>query len=136
VSFTTNGQQVEYTGRHIGYERLSQPVTHERRFTFDLDRGGLIVHDRLLGTGHHDLRWHFHLAPGVTATPISASTFALTAGSVRVTLVAPEGMMATVSEAYYSPSYGVRQQCLAIDWRARADLSGVREWTFRFEPAS
>jgi hypothetical protein len=39
TSFHERGDCVEYVGRHHGYERLPQPVTHERTFRFDKPSG-------------------------------------------------------------------------------------------------
>src|SRR6185295_18685959 len=67
ILFEDRGDVVEYAGGHHGYERLTNPITHERTFTFRKDSGAVVIVDRLTGRGRHDLRWHFHLAPGVGA---------------------------------------------------------------------
>ena len=127
---------VEYRGRHVGYTRLDAPVTHERRFQFDRTSGALRIGDRLEGRGAHHLRWHFHLAPGVAVELADARRFALAAGRVRVWLDVPDGLTATVSPASYSPSYGVRVPCMALDLRASVTLDGDRAWDFALSPHS
>ncbi len=139
VSFVDRPDAVEYVGRHHGYERLADPVTHERRFRLQKPSGTLTIVDRLSGKGEHELRWHFHLAPGVGAelADPAASTVVLAAGGRQWRLhLPPEFDIAIVAivPAAYSPSYGVKVPCLAIDATARVALDGDREWTFSIEP--
>ena len=131
VAFAERDGIVEYAGRHHGYERLPEPVTHERTFRFDKASGDLVVVDRLGGRGTHDLRWHFHLAPGVQAHA-SADTVALTTKGRTCTLALPTGMSTAISPADYSPSYGVKVPCLAIELFQQVELAGERVWEFAF----
>src|SRR5215831_3218469 len=65
VAFTETAEQFEYGGRHRGYERFDQAVTHERTLRLSKSDGALTIVDRVTGHGEHHFRWHFHLAPGV-----------------------------------------------------------------------
>ena len=130
LSFTSTERFVEYRGRHAGYTRLDPPVTHERRFHFERESGTLLIGDRLEGHGSHILQWHFHLAPGVDVQHQDARRFMLTADGVNVRLQIPEGLDGSVSSAWYSPSYGARVPCAAIDLRAPVTLDGVHTWAF------
>ena len=130
LAFANTDCVVEYRGRHVGYTRLENPVVHERRFRFDRKTGRLLIGDHLEGRGIHVLRWHFHIAPGVDVQQQDARRFLLTAAGVTVRLDVPEGLDGSVSSAWYSPSYGVRIPCLAIDLRASVELEGVRTWAF------
>lgn len=132
LSFAGTDRLVEYRGRHVGYTRLEGSVTHERGFQFDRQTGTLRIGDRLEGSGPHTFRWHFHLAPGVAAQQHDARSFVLTSGCVRVRLDVPDDVTGNVSPAWYSPSYGVRLPCSAIDLRASVTLDGVRTWAFEF----
>jgi uncharacterized heparinase superfamily protein len=135
VSFNGNGGNdasgaVEYVGRHHGYERLPDPVTHERAFRLVKSTGALHIADRLTGRGAHDLRWHFHIAPGVAVTPIDDRTLRLSARGRAWLLHVPPGLAVSIEPAAYSPSYGVRQACLAVDATTRATLDGAHTWEF------
>ena len=134
VSFDDRPDDVAYVGRHQGYERLPEPVTHERRFLLQKPSGALTIVDRLIGRGDHELRWHFHLAPGVGAQPLDAATLVLTANGRQWRLRLPPGLHAAIGPAAYSPSYGVKRPCLAIDLSMHATLDGAREWSFSIEP--
>lgn len=118
-------------GRHHGYERLSQPVIHERAFTFSRSRRTLIVLDSVDGFGMHTLRWHFHFDPRVQIVPIAGDTIEIRAAGVSLTMTAPAGLERTVEGSWYSPSYGVRVPCAAVDFHREQRLDGPYE--FRFE---
>src|SRR5690606_22961045 len=115
------GDVAWYEGLHRGYERLDQGVTHRRRFEFDMASGRLVIRDTLSGAGSHDLRWHFHLAPGVMAER-GAGGFELQSGRDWVTLRHPPELAVAVSEARYSPSYGRGVETQAIDMAMKADV--------------
>ncbi len=136
VEFCDHGREVHYRGRHTGYQRLSQSVTHERHFQLDAHAGFLVIHDRLSGTGPHALHWHFHAAPDVRISRIDDRTFTLEAGPVRYQLTVPAGLTAEIKAAWYSPSYGVRVPCQVLDLHAQVALARHMEWTFTLAPLS
>ena len=136
LEYRTTGEIFVYRGRHVGYTRLEQPVTHERSFELARNDGTLTIADRLEGSGTHKLRWHFHLAPGVEAT--------LEEGKIRLfqkeagahwQLTISAGLMVSCSPAWYSPSYGVRVPCQAIELEVEAVLPGHASWNFMFSRA-
>jgi uncharacterized heparinase superfamily protein len=134
VSFADRTDASEYVGRHHGYERLPDPVTHERVVRLQKASGSVHVVDRLRGRGEHDVRWHFHLAPGVDAVQADATALALSAQGRRWTLHCPAGLQASIEPAAYSPSYGVKVPCLAVTLSARVALEGERAWEFSITP--
>lgn len=132
VSFTHDNGMARYRGRHVGYSRLSEAVTHERQFLFDARSGRLTMEDVLTGSGQHSLHWHFHLAPGVEAS-MSCGAFALKGPGVHVRLEVP-GLQAAVTDAWYSPSYGRRLPCKALNLSTTASIGADKRWTFTFVP--
>ena len=130
VSFDDGADAAVYVGRHHGYERLPEPVTHERTFRLLKPSGTLVIVDRLSGRGRHDVRWHFHLAPGVSAARAGDTTVLLAAGAARWQLKTPANLAIEVQPAAYSPSYGVKVPCVAIDLSSQVDLGGERTWEF------
>jgi hypothetical protein len=130
VAFNDTAQCAEYTGRHHGYERFDRPVTHERTLRLSKADGALTIVDRLTGRGEHDLRWHFHLAPGVEASEIGPGAVRLSARQRNWTLRAPDDFSLSIGDGGYSPSYGVKQPCRVIDFTVRARLDGTSTWTF------
>jgi hypothetical protein len=130
LNFRVTEQYGEYWGKHIGYQRLSEPVTHERRFRLEKESGALFILDRLSGTGKHQLVWHFHCAPGVEVTQVERGIYQLSAENRRFYLRTPETLEGTISDVWYSPSYGVRLPCQAIALSVNAELEPVESWFF------
>jgi hypothetical protein len=135
VRFIPGGDVVEYHGRHHGYEVLPDPVTHERKFRLERSTGRLAIADRLSGRGAHRLTWHFHFAPGVAAT-LDAGMCRLHAPWATAVLEYPRESHAEVNTAWYSPSYGVRTSCQALDLRIDVDLELTAEWLFAVIPVT
>jgi len=130
IAFDDSDQAVEYTGRHHGYERLDAPVTHARTIRIVKATGDLEIADVLSGRGRHTIRWHFHLAPGVAASIDVDGDVALTAGGCRWMLHMPRDLNAEIHQAHYSPSYGVKIPCVAVDATTESVLDGERRWVF------
>jgi len=131
VSFAERGDVVEYVGRHHGYARLPEPITHTRTFRWFRPTGDLEITDRLEGTGRHHVRWHFHLAPAVDTRSESDAAIVLTSGAHRRALHLPDGLEIAVVSSKYSPSYGVTRDCRAIEATTTVLVDGAREWTFK-----
>lgn len=126
--------EVVYAGVHHGYERLPERVTHERTFRFVKSSGALAITDRLIGSGSHRLRWHFHLAPGISAESDGATAVKLIAGGRSWLLNAPAGLEVAIAPSVYSPSYGRCVECIAIDFSLDTDLPGERSFEFSIAP--
>jgi hypothetical protein len=123
---------LEYTGRHRGYARLPEPVTHTRHFR--LQQRTLTITDLVDGAGTHVLRWHFHLDAHVDVKPIELGIFELRARTVTVRLTAPPGLACDVVPAWQSPSYGVRVPCRALNLETtvRLEPGAPRDYVFTF----
>ena len=130
IAYHAAADVVHYRGRHHGFERLADPVTHERTFTFDRRSGQLAIVDSLIGHGRHQAAWHFHLAPRVRADQVEERVVALCAGDRRWVLRVPAGMAVAIGDAEYSPSYGVTVPCMAIDLSLDVDLTGEQRYDF------
>ena len=140
VSFEDRADAVTYVGRHHGYERLPDPVTHERALTLLKPSGELTIVDHLAGRGAHEVRWHFHMAPGVDVERVDVQradrcTLILAARGRRWRFTIPPDLHLSIEPAWYSPSYGVRTRCLAINLGTRTNLGGSRHWEFSFQSA-
>ena len=121
--FRDEPDMFRYTGMHSGYERLPAPLTHRRSFMRWKREGRLTIIDRLTGSGSHEGVWHFHCAPGVTAMLMAPGVLRLEGGGKVWQLSLPTELGAVVSSAWYSPSYGVRLPCSAIDMSGAFELT-------------
>ena len=132
VAFSEGDGLVRYAGRHSGYERFPEPVSHERAFAFDKLKGNLRVVDVLSGAGFHGLDWRFHGAPGAQFFPAEKGRIRIASRGVVVDFRYDERLEARVVPAWYSPSYGARVGCEAIELHLRTDLGGRFETEFGF----
>ena len=134
VMFEATPTVTIYRGRHTGYERLPAPVTHEREFRLAKPSGALTITDHLTGSGRHALAWHFHVAPGVAVAVVGDGRITLTSAGQTWELRAPSHLSATISEAWYSPSYGVRVPCRTLDFTMTTDISSASDYRFEIGP--
>ena len=135
LSFTVEGDEVGYRGRHSGYTRLPSPVVHERQFSFNLQQASLAIRDRLTGAAAHRLVWHFHCAPSVEVQQAGTRNCLLRTAGGDVHLSWTGDLQCEVADAFYSPSYGVKVPCRAIALSCEADLTAEAEWSFAFQAA-
>jgi hypothetical protein len=112
---------------------LSQPVVHERAFVWSRTTGTLNIVDTFDGTGSHRLRWHFHFAPGVDVCVSAAGVMDIQAGARSLRLTHPEDLLPAIGPAWYSPSYGVRQPCAAVDFETEFSAAERRAFAFAIE---
>jgi hypothetical protein len=134
LSLTADPTRLVYRGRHHGYARLPQPVVHERTFVFERADGALTLVDSLEGSGTHHLRWHFHFAPGVAVVRRDRTRFDIRTAVEALTMEIPAAARAEARPAWYSPSYGVRVECVAVDFDLVDRVKGKREHTVRIMP--
>lgn len=132
VAFIERSDEVAYIGRHHGYARLPEPVVHERAFTFQQSTGALAIRDTFHGTGSHRLRWHFHFAPEVEVLPRGDGEVEIRARDATLTMRVPTGLHPVGTPAWYSPAYGVRVRCAALDLDTVHDVAAGREFLFQF----
>jgi hypothetical protein len=80
-----DGEEQCFEGEHDGYRRLSDPVTHRRRITFNALTNEFRIEDNLECVGTHavDICWHFSEHCRVKSDNI---TVRAVAGRVRLTL--------------------------------------------------
>jgi hypothetical protein len=123
---------VEYHGRHIGLPRGK--VTHERRFRLLYRSRMLIISDLLDANGTHDLCWHFHFAPGIAAGIPQAGNCVLETKGQRYILASLDGLETQLSEAWYSPAYGVRIPCSALNFTLHNSVFDRSHWGFAIAP--
>jgi hypothetical protein len=122
-------------GRHHGYQRTDAKATHERNFMLDMLTGRLVIEDSIVGAGEHDLRWHFHGAPGVRLSQDAAGSILFQQDGRCMRLTGPEGLRFELAEVQYSRSYGQRVPVMAADAHIRQRLD-ERIYRFVLEPDS
>ena len=134
LGFAAAERFVEYRGRHKGYARLPHPVIHERTLRVFPGVSTLLVVDRLVGSGPHTLRWHFHLAPRVEVVRIAADGVRIRSSGVDYEILPVPELPFLQAEGWYSPSYGVRDRCVVLDASTEVPIDGDRVQGFIVRP--
>jgi hypothetical protein len=116
-----------FEGRHSGYARLAEPVTH-RRWVLRFGAGLWLVRDAAEGRGAHELEIAWHFAPETTAT-CRGEAVAACCGAETLTIVpamivpaADAAWERTLEMAECSPAYGLRVPAAVVRWKTRAAL--------------
>ena len=111
-------------------------MTHERSLRLNRATGLLLIEDRLSGAGEHDVKWHFHLAPGVQAKLSRDGVFELSTAQGPVLLTIEPTIAGVVEDSWYSPSYGVRVPSRRLALGCRTAINGTAAWRFAIGPAA
>ncbi len=120
---TDDGTCVTVTGSHDGYRRLAGRPWHRRSWEMIPDR--LIIRDQVTGTGTHNLRARWQLAPGVEATITGARS--IRAGAAVISIAAPDEAQLRILPAGSCPGgvamdFGESEPAAAIELALHATL--------------
>ena len=113
-----------FCGEHTGYRRLASPVTPRRAWVLDKATHTLLVVDRLLGQGEHDIQIPLHLHPGVRVESLDSGQAVLAADgrNFRLSWEGMGGCAPRLEAVRVSPSYGCVLAASRLVWRARMRL--------------
>ena len=136
LHFFDYDDRIEYLGVHSAYQRLEQPITHTRCFSYIKQRSILLVSDIIDGEGNHDLSWYFHFAPGLTVTQEKEHLVMMKHHDQMFFLSYPMQFKLHLNNGWYSPSYGVKEKCLFAEFRTTCEINSKRKWFFILGPYS
>jgi hypothetical protein len=123
-----------FEGRHSGYERLLEPVTH-RRWALRWGERWWLVRDVAEGRGTHrfDIHWHF---PPEMVLATCGRTVAVRRDGECLALVgaADDAWELALEESGYSPAYGVLVPAPVVRWSARAACPAEFASVIGFDP--
>lgn len=113
-----------FCGEHSGYHRLTSPVTPRRAWVLDKASHTLLVADRLLGDGEHDIQIPLHLHADVCVESLDSGNAVLASNGRRFLLTwhGLGGEEPLLEPARMSPSYGRVRATSRLVWRTRARL--------------
>lgn len=119
------------TAAHDGYRHLSGAPVHRR--TWEMGRGGLIIRDRVEGSGNHSARALFHLAPGLQPVPVGQDEVEVRtkAGEV-LAVISVRGGVAEVISSSWHPEFGVAVSSHALSIKAQSELPITLETIMRW----
>jgi hypothetical protein len=111
-----------FEGRHSGYARLAEPVTH-RRWVLRFGAGLWLVRDAAEGRGSHELEIAWHFAPEASVATRGAAVVACCGvETLAIVPVADEAWERVLEMGEYSPAYGLRVSAAVVRWKTRAAL--------------
>jgi uncharacterized heparinase superfamily protein len=115
---------------HRGYARFAEPVVCMRTLRFYKRKRFWLMEDSFDGTGSHDFRFRFHLAPGLDVRVRGEMVEALDSTSGARLLISPldAGMKPGLEELFASNDYGAKRQSVAARWTVRARVPLKKLW--------
>lgn len=122
ISWESTPETDVVVAEHTGYQRLPQPVTHQRSIKFDKRQRFWIVTDEFSGAGTHDLAFRFHFAPGLEVSIRPDETIdACDKMSGARLLIAASGLAAepVLESRFSSWDYGAKAQSVSVCWTVR-----------------
>jgi hypothetical protein len=134
VSITESEDFVEYIGSHSGYSQLDPPLVHKRCFRYLKKNSLLMILDNAEIDGEHDLRWHFHFAPGLNLQQENDKLIFINGASDTFFLAYPTALKLHLYDGWYSASYGVKKECTCLDFTLPAKKSSFTPWFFIVGP--
>ncbi len=125
LRFQADGPRAIFEGEHCGFRELDQTVCHRRELRFDAQAGIVQITDTVLGAMGQELLWSFPLAPGEVR--VKASSVLASFEDVRLEIEAA-GVILTVENGWFSPSYGIRFPSPVVRARriARSEVERTR----------
>jgi heparinase II/III-like protein len=145
VDFWSNQNLAAVQGRHSGYERLNDPVTHTRELVFVRSGGKrspqeqlhsyLMICDRFAARDLHRYTIRYHLSPECTAVASGNRILAAQPKDRRLSIVMLSKLVpeVRVSEGWVSRSYGHREPALVAEFEF--DAEGYQEFTTFIVPS-
>jgi uncharacterized heparinase superfamily protein len=109
LEWSISEQQDVLIAEHHGYDSLASPVTHQRRFELNKGEFEFIIRDLLKGHGSHEIESFLHFAPTVVIELAGPQKAIARNQNGRYIVSASLGTF-TLEQAWFSRSYGVREQ--------------------------
>jgi len=99
-------------------------ATHRRKVLFDKRITKWIIHDTVTGHGTHDLEWNFHTNPGVLIETENDCILLKdsSGGLVQMNIRDMQDLSHTVTEGWYSPSYGTKVKTQILKLMIRTEI--------------
>jgi hypothetical protein len=115
VRWQSRGAGGRLTASHTGYQRLADPVAHQRTFAMNETGTVFALRDELDTHGHHRYTWRFHLAPEATALVEEEAIVVETRGRrILVGWDSDHRLQPGLQSGWVSPSYGVRVPAVVV----------------------
>jgi uncharacterized heparinase superfamily protein len=132
VNWRFTAARDRFTGAHLGYQRLANPVRHVRTVVLDRDRGAVLIDDELQGMGAHDITSRLHLDPAARCAIVDGDVRVAVGGDERWVLPVDgfADLRVGVEGGWVSPTYGIKHATDVVTFSGRVTMP--RRVTFLF----
>lgn len=116
LHWESNENMDKVTAIHNGYDRLPEPVLHERTVSFDKLNGEWIIKDLIHGKGQHIFEWFFHFNVGIdfVIQGNTANTICSDHKNIAITFPNNPDLILKKEGSYVSKSYGIKEEGLTL----------------------
>lgn len=136
IRFDEEDARQVLVAEHDGYQRMTDPLTHQREWIYERIGRILTVMDRLSSRDMHDVIWHWHFAETVRVSLEPGRVIARLPGW-RIEMEVPDACAAPVllhgsvqpMGGWVSRRFGQKTPTSTVSWRARS--SGDTSWKTR-----
>jgi len=122
----SNSEFDYFSGQHHAYERLENPVVHQRCIYFDKIEGYWLVRDILQGEGQHKLSINFQFLPmeleRCSVDGACLYTVFDDGSNLALYFLGQNPDTLTLSDGWVSRSYGKRFKSTLLRWETEAEL--------------
>lgn len=125
TTWSTTSEIDQLDAYHDGYQRLDDPVRHQRQIIFEKRLGFWVLRDRLIANGEHTYEFHLHFAPHNLKIKDQTAIAGLSENQqlLLYPLYLPEGLNLSIASGWVSYSYGQKTTApvLRYTWKARGN---------------
>ena len=104
--WVSNGHYDKVAGRHNGYHRLQDPVTHRRAIKLDKEQEIITFNDYLEMNTSHKIEQYFHLAPACDVENTDSNIWEITNAGKKIELVVDNKLNCKVYTGSENPICG------------------------------
>lgn len=102
--------------RHTGYQRLKQPVLHQRTICFDKQNNRWNIKDDLTGEGSHLFEWFFHFDTGIDFTIADKKiiTQCNDGKNIAIRIEGDDNLTIRKEKSFVSKEYGRKEESVML----------------------
>jgi uncharacterized heparinase superfamily protein len=115
------------TAQHTGYQRLADPVVHQRTFHLDKQKHQVTIEDRFPGKGSHHIEFFFHLDTEITCETGPDKAFFIKNNRPVMTMQTDQSDTEfTISNGWVSRAYHHKEPAQILSWSSIIDAAASR----------
>jgi len=122
---------VRIVAEHSGYERLPQPVKHQRTITFYKPDRWWLVEDEIIGRGEHTVTSRFHFDTGLEVSLLENNGVIArdeTSGASLIVSSLDLNRAAKLEAQFTSRHYGSKAESISACWVSKTTLPCKLRW--------